>query len=111
MACAMSSMQLFLEHRTLQMFEALVLKIRTFSPRPPGTILCRRQKYSQPRSSTMCPLNICTWTHNSHHLLAERLLCLLLAGHPALIGLHQPFRVTHQAAERSLHHMQQALET
>ncbi|XP_074585717.1 group 2 truncated hemoglobin 3-2-like [Curcuma longa] len=30
-------------------------------------------------------------------------------GHPALIGRHAPFPVTHQAAERWLHHMQQAL--
>ncbi|CAK9182720.1 unnamed protein product [Ilex paraguariensis] len=29
-------------------------------------------------------------------------------GHPALIGRHRPFPVTHQAAERWLHHMQQA---
>ncbi|CAK8570137.1 unnamed protein product [Lathyrus sativus] len=32
-------------------------------------------------------------------------------GHPALIGRHRPFAVTHQAAERWLHHMQQALDT
>eukprot|EP00262_Sarcandra_glabra_P006894 TRINITY_DN19461_c0_g1_i1.p1 TRINITY_DN19461_c0_g1~~TRINITY_DN19461_c0_g1_i1.p1 ORF type:complete len:170 (-),score=21.87 TRINITY_DN19461_c0_g1_i1:144-653(-) len=32
-------------------------------------------------------------------------------GHPALIGRHRPFLVTHQAAERWLHHMQQALDT
>ncbi|KAL9247892.1 hypothetical protein vseg_021272 [Gypsophila vaccaria] len=32
-------------------------------------------------------------------------------GHPALIGRHKPFPVTHQAAERWLHHMQQALDT
>ncbi|KAL1352436.1 hypothetical protein HN51_016439 [Arachis hypogaea] len=32
-------------------------------------------------------------------------------GHPALIGRHRPFPVTHQAAERWLHHMQQALDT
>ncbi|GFS40278.1 hemoglobin 3 [Actinidia rufa] len=31
-------------------------------------------------------------------------------GHPALIGRHRPFPVTHQAAERWLHHMQQALD-
>lgn len=30
-------------------------------------------------------------------------------GHPALIGRHHPFPVTHQAAERWLHHMQLAL--
>ncbi|XP_021758056.1 two-on-two hemoglobin-3-like [Chenopodium quinoa] len=32
-------------------------------------------------------------------------------GHPALIARHRPFSVTHQAAERWLHHMQQALDT
>ncbi|KAG6504801.1 hypothetical protein ZIOFF_037149 [Zingiber officinale] len=32
-------------------------------------------------------------------------------GHPALIGRHAPFPVTHQAAERWLHHMQQALDS
>ena len=35
----------------------------------------------------------------------------ILAGHPALIGRHRPFPVTHQAAERWLHHMQQALDS
>ncbi|CAA0810593.1 Two-on-two hemoglobin-3 [Striga hermonthica] len=32
-------------------------------------------------------------------------------GHPALIARHRPFSVTHLAAERWLHHMQQALDT
>ncbi|KAI6680069.1 hypothetical protein NL676_033950 [Syzygium grande] len=32
-------------------------------------------------------------------------------GHPALIGRHRPFPVTRQAAERWLHHMQQALDS
>ncbi|XP_039843899.1 two-on-two hemoglobin-3 [Panicum virgatum] len=32
-------------------------------------------------------------------------------GHPALIGRHRPFLVTHRAAERWLHHMRQALDT
>ncbi|KAF6169592.1 hypothetical protein GIB67_003960 [Kingdonia uniflora] len=32
-------------------------------------------------------------------------------GHPALIGRHRPYPVTHQAAERWLYHMQQALDT
>ncbi|XP_019181661.1 PREDICTED: two-on-two hemoglobin-3 [Ipomoea nil] len=32
-------------------------------------------------------------------------------GHPALIGRHRPFPVTHKAAERWLHHMQQALDS
>ncbi|GAB4837371.1 Two-on-two hemoglobin-3 [Ancistrocladus abbreviatus] len=32
-------------------------------------------------------------------------------GHPALIARHRPFPVTHQAAERWLHHMQLALDT
>ncbi|KAL8171661.1 hypothetical protein V2J09_023465 [Rumex salicifolius] len=31
-------------------------------------------------------------------------------GHPALIGRHRPFSVTHQAADRWLHHMQLALD-
>ncbi|XP_078428080.1 hemoglobin 3 isoform X2 [Wolffia australiana] len=31
-------------------------------------------------------------------------------GHPALIGRHRPYPVTHQAAERWLHHMEQALD-
>ncbi|EPS62012.1 hypothetical protein M569_12782, partial [Genlisea aurea] len=31
-------------------------------------------------------------------------------GHPALIARHRPFPVTHQAAERWLHHMQNALD-
>lgn len=31
-------------------------------------------------------------------------------GHPALIARHRPFPVTHQAAERWLHHMQDALD-
>ncbi|XP_051136864.1 two-on-two hemoglobin-3 [Andrographis paniculata] len=32
-------------------------------------------------------------------------------GHPALIARHRPFPVTREAAERWLHHMQQALDT
>ncbi|KNA13691.1 hypothetical protein SOVF_114260 [Spinacia oleracea] len=32
-------------------------------------------------------------------------------GHPALIARHRPFPVTHQAAERWLQHMQQAVDT
>lgn len=40
-----------------------------------------------------------------------RSLKLFSAGHPALIGRHRPFPVTHQAAERWLHHMQQALDS
>ncbi|XP_030543113.1 two-on-two hemoglobin-3 [Rhodamnia argentea] len=32
-------------------------------------------------------------------------------GHPALIARHRPFPVTRQAAERWLHHMQQALDS
>ncbi|KAK4785673.1 hypothetical protein SAY86_002362 [Trapa natans] len=32
-------------------------------------------------------------------------------GHPALIGRHRPFPVTHLAAERWLQHMQQALDS
>ena len=34
----------------------------------------------------------------------------VVAGHPALIGRHRPFPVTHRAAERWLNHMQQALD-
>ncbi|KAK6912692.1 Truncated hemoglobin [Dillenia turbinata] len=34
---------------------------------------------------------------------------LIFSGHPALIGCHRPFPVTHQAAERWLYHMQEAL--
>lgn len=33
-----------------------------------------------------------------------------ISGHPALIGRHRPFPVTHRAAERWLHHMQLALD-
>ncbi|XP_039124079.1 two-on-two hemoglobin-3-like isoform X2 [Dioscorea cayenensis subsp. rotundata] len=32
-------------------------------------------------------------------------------GHPALIARHRPFPVTHEAAERWLHHMHQALDS
>ncbi|KAL0330765.1 UNVERIFIED_CONTAM: Two-on-two hemoglobin-3 [Sesamum angustifolium] len=32
-------------------------------------------------------------------------------GHPALIARHRPFPVTHQAAERWLHHMKEALDS
>ncbi|KAL3361377.1 hypothetical protein AABB24_014335, partial [Solanum stoloniferum] len=32
-------------------------------------------------------------------------------GHPALIGRHRPFPVTHKAADRWLQHMQQALDS
>ncbi|KAJ1422479.1 hemoglobin [Sesbania bispinosa] len=39
------------------------------------------------------------------------IVCYSRTGHPALIGRHRPFPVTHQAAERWLHHMQQALES
>lgn len=35
----------------------------------------------------------------------------IFAGHPALTARHRPFPVTHRAAERWLHHMQQALES
>lgn len=34
----------------------------------------------------------------------------VISGHPALIGRHRPFPVTHRAAERWLHHMQLALD-
>lgn len=36
---------------------------------------------------------------------------LCMVGHPALIARHQSFPVTHQAAERWLHHMQQAVDS
>lgn len=35
---------------------------------------------------------------------------LHITGHPALIARHRPFPVTHEAAERWLLHMQQALD-
>ncbi|CDY50504.1 BnaC01g44420D [Brassica napus] len=31
-------------------------------------------------------------------------------GHPALIGRHHPFPLTHEAAERWLQHMQNAMD-
>lgn len=39
-----------------------------------------------------------------------KIVILIVSGHPALIGRHRPFPVTHRAAERWLHHMQQALD-
>ncbi|KAK9041113.1 hypothetical protein V6N11_016232 [Hibiscus sabdariffa] len=36
--------------------------------------------------------------------------CYWNQGHLALIGRHRPFPLTHQAAERWLHHMEKALE-
>ncbi|KQK17842.1 two-on-two hemoglobin-3 [Brachypodium distachyon] len=52
---------------------------------------------------------------NQYEFLVQRMggppLFSQRRGHPALIGRHRPFPVTHRAAERWLHHMQQALET
>lgn len=42
--------------------------------------------------------------------LESYLTASLSKGHPALIARHRPFPVTHQAAEKWLHHMQQALD-
>ncbi|XP_010925331.1 group 2 truncated hemoglobin 3-2 isoform X2 [Elaeis guineensis] len=51
---------------------------------------------------------------NQYEFLVQRMggppLYSQRKGHPALIGRHRPFPVTHQAAERWLHHMQQALD-
>ncbi|KAF3621041.1 Two-on-two hemoglobin-3 [Capsicum annuum] len=43
--------------------------------------------------------------------LSEPFLLGLSAGHPALIGRHRLFPVTHKAAERWLQHMQHALDS
>ncbi|KAG1330060.1 two-on-two hemoglobin-3 [Cocos nucifera] len=52
---------------------------------------------------------------NQYEFLVQRMggppLYSQRKGHPALIGRHRPFPVTHQAAERWLHHMQQALDS
>ncbi|CAL5359106.1 unnamed protein product [Camellia sinensis] len=51
---------------------------------------------------------------NQYKLLVQRMrgppLYSQRKGHPALIGHHSPFPVTHQTAKRWLHHMQQALD-
>ncbi|XP_015885170.3 two-on-two hemoglobin-3 [Ziziphus jujuba] len=51
---------------------------------------------------------------NQYEFFAQRMggpsLYSQRRGHPALIARHRPFPVTHQAAERWLHHMQQALD-
>ncbi|XP_057957389.1 two-on-two hemoglobin-3 isoform X2 [Malania oleifera] len=51
---------------------------------------------------------------NQYEFLVQRMggppLYSQRKGHPALIGRHRPFPVTHQAAERWLHHMQQAVD-
>ncbi|XP_028802320.1 two-on-two hemoglobin-3-like [Neltuma alba] len=50
---------------------------------------------------------------NQYEFLAQRMggppLYSQRRGHPALIARHRPFPVTHEAAERWLHHMQQAM--
>uniref|UniRef100_A0A0E0E3D0 Uncharacterized protein n=1 Tax=Oryza meridionalis TaxID=40149 RepID=A0A0E0E3D0_9ORYZ len=52
---------------------------------------------------------------NQYEFLVQRMggpqLFSQRRGHPALIARHRPFPVTHQAAERWLHHMQQAVDT
>uniref|UniRef100_A0ACD5UFU5 Uncharacterized protein n=1 Tax=Avena sativa TaxID=4498 RepID=A0ACD5UFU5_AVESA len=52
---------------------------------------------------------------NQYEFLVQRMggppLFSQRRGHPALIGRHRPFPVTHRAAERWLHHMQQALDS
>ncbi|RDX58437.1 Two-on-two hemoglobin-3 [Mucuna pruriens] len=52
---------------------------------------------------------------NQYEFLVQRLggppLYSHRRGHPALIARHRPFPVTHEAAERWLHHMGQALDT
>ncbi|KAG6501225.1 hypothetical protein ZIOFF_041103 [Zingiber officinale] len=52
---------------------------------------------------------------NQYEFFAQRMggpnLYSKRRGHPALIGRHAPFPVTHQAAERWLRHMQQALDS
>ncbi|CAJ2643329.1 unnamed protein product [Trifolium pratense] len=51
---------------------------------------------------------------NQYEFLVQRLggppLYSQRRGHPALIARHRPFHLTHKAAERWLHHMQQALD-
>ncbi|XP_073225006.1 group 2 truncated hemoglobin 3-1 isoform X2 [Cicer arietinum] len=42
---------------------------------------------------------------NQYEFLVQR-----MGGHPALIARHREFPMTHEAAERWLHHMKQALE-
>lgn len=50
---------------------------------------------------------------NQYEFLVQRMggppLYSQRRGHPALIARHRPFRLTHEAAERWLHHMQQAV--
>ncbi|KAK4364939.1 hypothetical protein RND71_016297 [Anisodus tanguticus] len=41
----------------------------------------------------------------------SRVLATIFTCHTALIGRHRTFPVTHKAAERWLHHMQQALDS
>uniref|UniRef100_P0DO64 Group 2 truncated hemoglobin 3-1 n=2 Tax=Lotus japonicus TaxID=34305 RepID=GLB31_LOTJA len=52
---------------------------------------------------------------NQYEFLVQRMggppLYSQRRGHPALIARHRAFPVTHEAAERWLHHMQQAVDT
>ncbi|KAL2346890.1 hypothetical protein Fmac_000890 [Flemingia macrophylla] len=52
---------------------------------------------------------------NQYEFLVQRMggptLYSQRRGHPALIARHRPFPMTHQAAQRWLHHMEQALHT
>ncbi|KAL9313406.1 hypothetical protein ACSQ67_018858 [Phaseolus vulgaris] len=52
---------------------------------------------------------------NQYEFLVQRMggppLYSQRRGHPALIARHRPFPLTHEAAERWLHHMAQALES
>ncbi|MBA0622436.1 hypothetical protein Godav_007981 [Gossypium davidsonii] len=52
---------------------------------------------------------------NLYEFFVERMggptLYSVRKGDPALTGRHRPFPVTHQAAERWLHHMEKALES
>ncbi|KAJ1396380.1 hemoglobin [Sesbania bispinosa] len=52
---------------------------------------------------------------NQYEFLVQRMggpsLYSQRRGHPALIARHKPFPVTHEAAERWIYHMQQALDS
>lgn len=60
---------------------------------------------------------VCFFSSSSHfhsspllYVWNSFILFFTLIGHPALIGRHRPFPVTHEAAERWLLHMQKALD-
>ncbi|KAL6603873.1 hypothetical protein ACP70R_044234 [Stipagrostis hirtigluma subsp. patula] len=67
--------------------------------------------FSQRRDSALGKDDGCKFAINHVDLQLQCIGRNDLWGHPALIGRHRPFPVTHQAAERWLHHMQQALDT